>query len=324
MPPAKAPAALQVYDPVLSNLARRYTPEGFIARRLIPTIPVKTLSGQYPVFPREWWYRIQVTDNRTSDRAPAKEIDFEWSMDKFFCEEYSLKISLTELEESQAIPELLLRQQKTEVLTHQMEFAHEVRVAGILLPASLSTSGELTAGTHVPTNKWDTATGDPELDFKTGSLAMYRKIGKRPNVAVIPFEVAYAAAYNPVFRALLRYDAAGKPRDFIELGDRILPAVIAGMNVIIPEGAQMDTAGEGAADQATLTEIWSKHVRLLRTNPNAQWGDPAVAYCMQHTPKRVTRWSQVDPDIEYAREQERYDIKTVAPDCGYTIASAIS
>ena len=45
---------------------------------------------------------------------------------------------------------------------------------------------------------------------------------------------------------------------------------------------------------------------------------------MEHTAKRVTRWSQVDPDIEYAREQERYDLKVVAPDCGYTIASAIS
>lgn len=321
MPPAKAPASLQVYDPVLSNLARRYTPEGFIARRLLPDIPVKTLSGQYPTFPREWWYRIQVTDNRTSDRAPAKEIDFEWSMDKYFCEEYGLKISLTDLEEQQAIPELLLRQQKTEVLTHQMEFAHEVRVAALLLQSSLG--GELTGGTHVPGTKWDAA-GDPEADFKTGSLAMYRKIGRRPNLAVIPFEVAYALATNATFRALLRYDATGKPRDFIEVGDRVIPGVIHGMNIVVPEGAQMDTAGEGAADQANLSEIWGKHVRLLRTNPGAKWGDPAVAYTMIHTPKRVTRWTQVDPDIEYAREQERYDLKVVAPDAGYTIASVIS
>ena len=217
MPPAKAPAALQVYDPVLTQIARRYTPEGFIARNLLPSIPVKTLSGQYPTFPREWWYRIQVADNRTSDRAPAKEVDFEWSTDRFFCEEYALKVSLTDLEEQQAIPELRLRQQKTEVLTHQMEFAHEVRVAALLaadLPRRRADRRH-----PRPVDQGDAA-GDPEADFKTGSLAMYRKIGRRPNLAVIPFEVAYALATNATFRALLRYDATGKARDFVEVGDR--------------------------------------------------------------------------------------------------------
>lgn len=321
MPPTKAPAGLQVYDPVLSNLARRYKPEGFIARQLLPSMPVKTLSGQYPVFPREWWYRIQVADNRVSDRSPAHEIDFEWSKDTFFCEEFALKISLTDLEESQAIPELRLRQQKTELLTHQMEFAHELRVANLL--RATGDGGELTGGSHTPATKWDVG-GDPEADFKTGALAMYRKIGRRPNIAVMDYETAYELATNSTFRTLLKYDASGKPINFIEVGDRVLPSVIHGMKVIVAEQAQMDTAGEGAADQATLTPIWGPHVRLLRTNPGASWGDPAVAYVMQHTPKRVTRWSQVDPDIEYAREMERYDIKTVAPDCGYVIKDAIT
>jgi hypothetical protein len=324
MPPTKAPASLQVFDPVLSNLARRYKPQGFIARQLLPSIPVSTLSGQYPVFPREWWYRVQVADNRTSDRAPAKEIDFEWSTDKYFCEEYGLKTSITDLERAQAIPQLKLEQQKTELLTHQMEFAHEVRVSKLLLPTSLGGELDDTMKANTSVANWDTATGDAEKDFKIGSLAMYRAIGQRPTHTIIPFEVAYALAVNPVFRALLRYDATGKAQDFITVGDRVLPSVIHGMNVIIPEGAQMDTANEGAADQNPLTEIWGKHVRLLRLNPGAGWGQPSVAYVMAHTAKRVTRWSQVDPDIDYVREQERYDLKVVAPQCGYTITNVIT
>lgn len=323
MPPTKAPASLQVYDPVLSNLARAYRPSGFIARTLLPSIPVSTLSGQYPVFPREWWYRVQVSDNRVSDRAPAKEVDFEWSTESYFCEEYALKVSITDLERQQAIPQLRLEQQKTELLTHQMEFAHEVRVANLL--RQTADGGELTGGSDTPSVLWDAgSTSDPEADIRDGSLTMYRKIGQRPNVAVIPYEVACELAQNPTFRDRTRYDATGKANDVITVGDATIPAVIAGLRTIVPEGVQMDTAGEGAADQATLTEVWGTDVRLLRIDPGAGWGKPTVAYEMRHTPKRVTRWSQVDPDIDYVREMERYDIKVVAPDCGYNIKGVIT
>lgn len=320
------PRALQVYDPVLSNLARSYRPDGLIARSLLPSFKVGTLSAQYPTFPKSYWFQL-LADNKVTDRTPAKEVDFTWSMDNFLCEEYALKASITDLEKAQAIPQLQLERNKTEHLTGQMELSYEIRVADSLMPAGTQgvlERGLLTSGnTHTPGTAWDNA-GNPETDLKLAAITCYRLTGKRPNTVIIPFEVAYSLAVNATFRALLRYDATGKPLNAIELGDQVIPAVIHGMRVIVPEGAQSVAGNEAAADSATLTEIWGKHVRCLWIDPKARWGMPSVCYRVEHTPKRVTKWSTVDPDVDYVREQERFDIIAPAPDLGYVIQSVIS
>jgi hypothetical protein len=314
------PRSLQIYDPILSQLAKAYRPQGLIARQLLPTIPVSKLSGQYPVFPRSWFFRVQ-TDNRVTDRTPAKEVDFEWSLDTFLCDEYALKISITDLERDQADAAIHLEQGKTELLTSQMELAHEVRVAALLntvdAGGGIDNTMQATPGVN-----WDQDTATIEANIKTGVIAMYRAIGRTPTTIVIPFEVAYAMALQEDIRGLLRYDAAGKAQNFIELGNRVLPSVIHGMQVIIPQGGQVDTSNEGGAE--AITEIWGDDVRLLYINPSAKWGDPSVAYEMRHTPKRVTRWRETDPDIEYVREMERYDLKVVAEFGGYVIKDVLS
>ncbi len=314
------PRSLQVYDPVLSNLARRYKPFGFIARELMPQIGVSTLSGQYPVFTKSYWFQNEV-DNLVADRAPAAEIDFEWSTETFLCEEYALKVSITDLERSQAISQLRLEQSKTEFLTHRMELAHEIRVAAILKKVSAGTPGGLNLGA-APSTNWDQAAADIEGDIKTGVLAVYDATGLVPNTIVIPYKVAYAMAVQEDVRAILRSDATGKGVDYIQLGHRVLPTVIHGMRVVIPMGAQQDSAKEGGT--SSISEIWGDDVRLLYTDTAAGWGQPAVGYLLSHTPKKVTRWRTTDPDVEYVREMERYDIKITAPDCGYEIQDVLS
>lgn len=321
MPGTKTPRSLQIYDPVLSNLARSYRSHGFIARSLLPTIPVNTLSGQYPIFDKQFWFQNDV-DNLVTDRTPAKEVDFAWSLDTFLCEEYALKVSITDLEEMQAHESLRLRQSKTEFLTHRMELAHEIRVAALLKKVSAGTPGGLNLGA-APSVNWDQATADIELDIKAGQLAIYDATGQFPNVIVIPYKVAYAMAVQEDIRAILRSDATGKGVDYLTLGSRILPTVIHGCRVIIPQGSQVDSTREGSGTES-ITEIWGDDVRLLKLDAGATWGNPSVAYELRHTGKKVTRWRQVDPDVEYIREMERYDLKVVAPDCGYEIQDVLS
>jgi hypothetical protein len=318
---ANRPRSLQLYDPVLSNLARRYKPNGFIARRLLPSIPVSLLSGQYPVFTDEYWFK-EHTDNRVSDRAPAREVDFEWSTESYLCEEYALKVSITDLERRQADAALKLEFNKTDLLSHQMELSHEIRVAALLNTQDAG-GGFDNAHDSTPSTNWDQATATIEEDIKDGVLQVYDTCGGIvPNVIVIPFKVAYEMATQEDIRSLLRYDASGKSVDFIQLGNRVLPSVIHGMQVIIPQGAQKMTGNEGGS--TTVSEIWGDDVRLLYTDPNAGWGIPSCAYELRHTPKRVTRWRETDPDVEYIREMERYDLKVVAPKAGFIIKDVLS
>lgn len=315
------PRSLQVYDPVLSNLARRYKPTGFIARGLLPQIPVTKLSGQYPVFTKSYWFQNDV-DNLVTDRQPTKEIDFEWSTDTYLCEEYALKVGWTDLEADQALAELKFEQSKVEFLTHRMELAHEIRVAALLKKIAAGTPGGLNLGA-APSVNWDQATATIEDDIKLGVLAIYDKIGRLPNQIIIPYKVAYAMAVQEDIRAILRADTTGQGVPYLTLGSRIIPSVIHGMQVVIPEGSQVDANREGAASES-ISEIWGDDVRLLYNDGSASWGMPSCAYLINHTPKRVTRYRTTDPDVNYVREAERYDLKVVAPDAGYEIQDVLS
>lgn len=313
--------SLQVIDPFLSGVARRYKSDGFIADLLLPRIPVRKLAGQYPIFAEQYWFANDV-DNKSADRQPAKEIDFEWSLDTFLCEEYKLKVSLTELEDSQAEPELRLRQSKAEFLAHRMNLAYEHRVAALL--DTIDNGGQLdNAMDATPSTNWDQATATIEADIKGGVTGVYDEIGRPPNVLVIPYKVAYAAAVQEDIRAIIAYEIQGGNGDsLLRLGSRVLPPVIHGMRVVIPMG-QTTTAKEGATS-ITKTEIWGDEVRLLYVDPSAKWGEPSVAYNLAHTPRTVTRWRDVDPDVEYIRELERQDEKVVAPKAGYVLRDVLS
>src|ERR1700741_4463527 len=92
---------LQIIDPVLTGLARAYRPFGFIYDELVAPMKVSTLTGQYMNFPKEAWYANEV-DNEVRDRAPSKEIDFDWLTDTYAVKEFALKVSITDLERQQA------------------------------------------------------------------------------------------------------------------------------------------------------------------------------------------------------------------------------
>jgi hypothetical protein len=314
---ANRPGALQVYDPVLTNVARRYKSDGFVAGQLTLDLPVSTLSSQYPVFGKEYWFRAIEDNEIADDRAPTHEIDFDFDMESFTVKTYGLRVSITDLERQQAITQLRLQKHKTEFLTLQMDILHERRVAAKL--RKTTNGGDLNLGA-TPSVNWDQDTATIEADIKTGVLAMRTATGLRPNTIVIPFEVAYAMCLQEDIRALLRADATGAGVQFLKLGDRILPAVIHGMRVIIPD-VQHATGNEGAT--VTLTELWGDHVRLLHLGAGA-WGTPSVLYKFVHMKKRVTRWSETDPEVDYIREKERYGLITVAPDLGYELTAVLS
>jgi hypothetical protein len=317
MPSNRAPG-LQLIDPILTNVARRYKSHSFIADQLMPKIRVSTLTGKYPVFDKAYWFGNEV-DNRTQDRAPSKEIDFKFDTETYAVEEYAFKVSITDLERQQADGALRLETNKTEFLMHRQELSREVRVATLLRKTDV-TGGGINLGA-TPSTNWDQATATIELDIQTGINAIYDVTGMTPNTIVIPYKVASAMAVQEDIRTLFLYTVNGQ--ETLRMGAGILPSVIWGMRVVIPMGPQYTTANEGAASP-TYSEIWGDHIRLLTIDPNAGWGIPSVAYDIVHTNTTVTRWRENDPDVEYIRVKDRRDEKVVAPDAGYVISSVLS
>lgn len=316
MPGTKSPRQLQIVDAVLTNMARAYKPQGFIYNEVMPTIPVELDSGLYPVF--DGFFDDDV-DNRVSDRAVTPEVDFQWSTDSYYCEDYRLKASVTAKEERNTRSVIRLRQTKLEGILTRMAIRRERRAATLLRKSDIA-GGGLNLGATPGTN-WDTSTAI-ETDIMTGALASRDVTGMVTNAMILPFKVAYAMALNSTIRALLKWDVTGESGAApLRLGDRLLPSVIHGHRVIIA-GAMRNTANEGGT--RSLTDIWGDHVRLIYLPENPGWGVPATAYSFKALPEAVDRWVEKDPPVEYVRAWECLDEKVTAPDMGYEIRSVLS
>jgi hypothetical protein len=317
MPFTKSARDLQVVDPVLSSLARRYTPEGFIYSQLFPTIDVDKDSGLYPVFDDAYWFSDDV-DNKVSDRAETPEVDFTWSTEPYLAEDYRLQTTVTRKERRQAHASLRLEQNKLEYLLTRMAMRRERRGAALL--RDVSNGGQLTGGVSTPTVKWNAGTtANPatiEKDIKAGKLAVYNKTARVPNTLVLPYLVAAEIAVDPTIREILKYTV--NAREVLSTGEFVLPSVLWGMKVVIPQGAMVNTAREGGAK--TLAEIYGDSVRLLYVAANGGgWGIPSVAYSFKALPEEVDRFRTDDPPVDHIRAWECVTEKVCAPDVGFEI-----
>lgn len=307
---AKNSRDLQFVDAVLTNVARAFRPSGFISQTILPRVPVEVDSGKYPVFDG---FFDDDTDPKVADRVETPEVDFEWSEDTYYCEDYRLKASITKKEERNAHSVLRLRQNKLTTVQTRMAIRRERRVAEML--RKTTNGGQLNLGAGV-SNKWNVDAATIEADIKTGSLASYNATGLGTNTIVIPYEVAYEMAIQQDIREIIKYTVPGD-RILIE-GERVLPAVLHGHKVVIPKGAMRNTAKEGATK--SLSDIWSDSVRLIYVpEGGGGWGIPATGYTFVAEPEIVDRWRDDDPPVEFVRAWECVDEKVAAPDLGYEI-----
>lgn len=324
MPFAKSSAReLQLVDPVLTTIARRYKPEGFVYSQLAPTIPVDVDSGLYPTFPKSYWFRT-LSNGKVSDRAETPEVDFEWSTTPYLAEDFRLKATITRKERRQAHPSLRLEEQKLELVLNQMAMNREARLAAKL--RYTGNGGALTTASVTPTVKWDAGTtavpATIERDLKAGKVAVYRQTGKVPNTLVLPYLVACEVSLDVSVRDILKYTVNGQ--EILAVGEAILPATLWGMKVVIPVGALADPAREGAAETTAMDELWGKGARLLYVDRRGGWGTPSVAYSFKSLPEEVDRWKDNDPPKDNVRAWECVTEEVCAPELGYEITAAIS
>ena len=331
MPTGRTAAELQIYDPVLTMIARQYVPMGFVYDQICPTIPVDVLSGQYPVFDERYFFGDDV-DNKIADRGKTPEIELVWSTDTYMCEDYGLKISITPRERQQARGPngstqnaLRLETSKTKQLITRMKLRRERRLAALL--RSTRNGGLIT--TDLAATAAFARSTTIETDWKAAKLRAYNLTGIAPNVAVVPYEKAYDMATNATLRDIWKYTLNADA--FMRIGsdasgeDLFLPRVFQGTRLIVPKGALYQQGKEGAAK--SLTDVWGSSVRFLYVDPDAAWGVPSTAYqfsaptiigmgAATGSGFVIDRWNENDPKVEYVRATEAVDEKICAPDTG--------
>ncbi len=315
MPGAVTVKSGQLVDPVLTNLGRRYRPEGLIADIVCPKVPVNKESGKYPVWDSDAFFATDV-DPLVPDRAETKEVDLNLSTEPYSAEEYALKTSVSARERENVDDIIGLREAKQQAVQDRLELAREVRVATILRKST--NGGGLSLGA-TPTKNWSEDEGTIEIDVKTGIEAIYDATGLTPNTIVLPFKVANATAIQKAIREIFKYTVNGQ--ELLAKGANSIPPEIWGLKVVIPRSRRA-TNKEGQA--AAFTDVWGDNVRILYVDPAPNKEKPSTAYTFTARDWETKTWLSDDPDVEYIRPSQIVDEKVVAPDSGYEIASVLS
>lgn len=360
---AGGPGALQIVDPILSNVARQYRPHGFIYDQIVSSQPVDVNIGQYPVFNLAKFFAAR-GDAAVADDAATPLVDFEWDTEFYHCKDYRLRVRLTRKEMLQANVALRLEVSKVTGLVGIMALEREKRLATAL--RSEEHGGQLTAaGFPVVGAKWDEGTeGSPAKIQNTllqAQQKVYKQIGLRPKTLVITEEIALAISQDVNVIKIIQYlGGVG----FIEsgnisgnanlqaVGSAVLPKKLWGFDLVVADGVLENAAAEGATP--SLTEIWGNTARLLYVNPNAAWGDPSVVYSfrgrvaggfedalsspptaagsisqLEPAPLAgdqwavVDRWQEPDPPAENIRAWECVDEHVVAPEAAIEIVEPL-
>jgi len=308
----------QLVDPVLTNLARKQRPTGFIADTVSPRQSVTKETGRYLVFDARDFAATDV-DTLKPDRAKTKEVDFSYSEDRFMLEEYALQSTISRREREQADSQLQLETNKLAIVQDQMALAREVRVAALLNTEDAG-GGIDNSMDATPSNNWNVAAGTIEADVLAGKEAVYDAIGTEPTHIILPYKVANAVSMQEDIREIIKYTVNG--REVLSATSHgLLPPQLFGLTVLVPTTRKY-TSPEGATNVSS--DVWGDDVRILYVNPSANTEAPTVSLTFQTRGPEVRRWSENDPEVDHILQSEVLTEEVVAPFGAFILKDVLS
>lgn len=312
------PDVSQVHsDVALANVSIAYRNPGFIAARIAPEVLVRRQSNRYFIYDptRE---ALRPTDDQRAPGAEAREVDFDLSMESYFCDDHALESAIPDEERENADAPLRPDIERVEFLSDRILLNQEIALANLLRDPANIPGTEFT----IADDRWDDEDVDPAADIETARGAIVGAIGLRPNVLVLPHDVYTAVRHNPKVVERVKYTRLGLP------GPGELAELFDVDEVLVPR-ATRNTASMGAAP--VLESIWGKDALLLHVPPRAGLKTlaPVLTFVWSQAQgslrgHAVATWREERRKATMIRVQKYYDQKIVAPTAAYLFRSAVS
>ena len=327
-------------DPFLTNFSVGFSDQTLIAENVAPFTDVYVPSGKYRVYDRSNW--ITFPDGRDPGTVANEIRGAKWGQDTYAVHEHSLQAAVTDeerevyanaLQNAQAniYAQISPEQDATNLATRALLLGYENYVATTVRNPSIypSTNKVYLAGS----NQWSDYTtlvsgaldnfhtvSDPVNDILTARRQIFRQTRKEPNLLVIPWNVwSYIPNHPRIVQRFTYFDLAN-PQAF---------AALAGFNgkVVIAESV-MNTADNIDATNS-ISAIWGTDVIMAYVEDTNQLNSmtfvKTFAFPYPDGNRRtVDRWREESRKSDLVRVSMRYDLKVVAPACGYLIQNATS
>lgn len=259
MPGGSAVGKLYI-DPLLSNFAITYRPQGFIGQDVLPIVQVPKQSGIYAILEQAEMFRIPDTSRAPGDEA--KITRFRVGSGNYLAKNYALKTRVPVEDLANAQPPFLqmLEQSRTGVVMNQLMLDLENRIASKML----SNVGTTAAVASI----WSTSIGggSPFSDINTMRDNVRNSTGYKPNTLIFGYQAwenyrRHNETINKVFRT-------AQPGAAPTVGDAQLATVAAIFDVerVLVGRAYKNTAQEnlgvtaGVLAAANLTPVWCNAV----------------------------------------------------------------
>lgn len=315
-------------DAALTDFSVSYRPTGFIAEQLFPKKTVNNQTDQFWRWNKSQAFRVARSDGRgtlVADRAPAKMRIRGATPDSYKTFRYALADSISWDERANSDESLQLEQHKVSSIQDEIMLDYELRVANLCQNTANYAATNFT--TLSGTSQWNNAsfsslstTGGGHSVIKANVDAGKQAIslatgGLKPNVIVIPYQVAIVMNNDPGLVDLIKYT---RPDMLVE---DLLPPTLWGMKVLVPTST-FQTTTEGAADN--LGYIWGKSVWMGYVDPNPGLETLTFGTTFRWQDFQVRTWQEQKERIDIFEVAVNQDEHLISADCGYLIQNAIA
>jgi hypothetical protein len=305
-------------DIALSQFARMYSNNSFVAERLFPRVEVNHQSDKFWLYGRE--NQALRENTKRAPGSPAERIAQTLSNTNYNCVDHSLARLIPDEERAnfQAGTGGSVEQWATKAISDKLFLDEEIAAA------ALATDTTKYAGANSVTlagqSQWsDLANSTPISDVETGKSTI-RQIGQEANVMVISDPVYKILRVHPAILQRLVYTKGGQ----ITLQD--LAAVFGIEQVLLASAVQLDVAD-------TPTFVWGKHVVLAYAQQNPTPMDVSLGKTFVWTDApgtvggfqvEIGRLSPPSAKSDEVAEHFYYDQRVTSNVSGYLIKNAVN
>jgi hypothetical protein len=307
----------------LTNISIGFSNAPFISEDVMTVQEVNGKTGEF------YRYGKEVFTPEYDVREPysrAREIRHEYSKDDYRAIPHALSepVSWDERDEARdaGIP-LDPYADATELVTGKLALSRELDVSSLLRATSTYAAGN--SVTLTATQQWSDYTNSKPLDdVRVVRITMRPKIGKKPNVAIVPDAVFQIVRYHPQVLQRLGKDVQGgatedQLKELFEVDEIFVPEAVYNPNP--------------AGQAETFADVWGKDVEFLYRERVARRRQITfgkifrVKYSSGNYDTRdreVRTWQEADRKVDMVEGEFMEARKIIAPEAGYVIKAAVA
>ena len=280
--------AFHEYDPSV---------DGFVATRVLPTMPVAKEAATMAVITRE---NLKRADAKHANGAAFNRVNLITEDKEYACEDYGLEIQLTDKDREKYRDDYDAELESAQALAKKIYNELEIRTATAVFNTTTWPSGTAALFTDNKATPWSTVTTDIIKQVTAAKEYVRANTGVRADALIIGEPALNNLLINDVVRA--RFPGA------LVISEAMLRANLAaifGLSELIVGGAAYDSAKEGQV--FTSADIWGyQYAMVAKIQRGPTRVNPGIGRAIIW--ENLTDAADIAAVMEYREEQTASDI----------------